>query len=48
LSQKNWINGPRAEHYGYVNRVIADDRLDAEVEAVASELTERGNGGQNS
>jgi enoyl-CoA hydratase/carnithine racemase len=27
-----------AEQYGYVDRVIADDRLDAEVEAVASRL----------
>jgi enoyl-CoA hydratase/carnithine racemase len=32
------LDGPRAEQYGYVNRVIADDRLDDEVEAVASRL----------
>ena len=29
------FDGPRAEQYGYVNRVIADDRLDDEVEAIA-------------
>jgi enoyl-CoA hydratase/carnithine racemase len=32
------LDGPRAELYGYVNRVIADDELDREVEAVASRL----------
>lgn len=32
------LDGPRAEQYGYVNRVIADDRLDGEVEAIASRL----------
>ena len=32
------LDGPRAEQYGYVNRVIADDRLDDEVEAIASRL----------
>ena len=32
------LDGPRAEHYGYVNRVIADDQLDDEVEAIASRL----------
>jgi enoyl-CoA hydratase/carnithine racemase len=32
------LDGPRAELYGYVNRVIADDRLDDEVDAVASRL----------
>ena len=26
------LDGPRAEQYGYVNRVIADDQLDDEVE----------------
>ena len=31
-------DGPRAEQYGYVNRAIADDRLDDEVEAIASRL----------
>ena len=30
------LDGPRAEQYGYVNRVIADDRLDDEVDAIAS------------
>jgi enoyl-CoA hydratase/carnithine racemase len=32
------LDGPRAERYGYVNRVIADDRLDDEVDAIASRL----------
>jgi enoyl-CoA hydratase/carnithine racemase len=32
------LDGPRAEQYAYVNRVIADDRLDAEVEVIASRL----------
>ncbi len=32
------FDGPRAEQYGYVNRVIADAQLDAEVEAIASRL----------
>jgi enoyl-CoA hydratase/carnithine racemase len=32
------LDGPRAEQYGYVNRLIADDRLDAEVEAMAERL----------
>jgi enoyl-CoA hydratase/carnithine racemase len=32
------FDGPRAEQYGYVNRVIADDQLDDEVEAIASGL----------
>ena len=32
------LDGPRAELYGYVNRVIADDRLDDEVDAIASRL----------
>ena len=32
------LDGPRAERYGYVNRLIADDRLDDEVEAIASRL----------
>jgi enoyl-CoA hydratase/carnithine racemase len=31
-------DGPRAELYGYVNRAIADDRLDAEVDAIAERL----------
>jgi enoyl-CoA hydratase/carnithine racemase len=29
---------PRAEQYGYVNRLIADNHLDAEVEAIAARL----------
>jgi len=32
------FDGPRAELYGYVNRAIADDELDEEVEAIASRL----------
>ncbi len=32
------LDGPRAEQYGYVNRVIADDLLDDEVEGIASRL----------
>ena len=32
------LDGPRAEEYGYVNRVIADDRLDDEVAEIASRL----------
>jgi enoyl-CoA hydratase/isomerase-like protein len=32
------LDGPRADQYGYVNRLIADDQLDAEVEAIASRL----------
>jgi enoyl-CoA hydratase/carnithine racemase len=32
------LDGPRAEAYGYVNRLIADDQLDAEVEALASRI----------
>lgn len=32
------VDGPRAERYGYVNRVITDDRLDDEVEAIALRL----------
>jgi len=32
------FDGPRAEQSGYVNRVIADDQLDDEVEAIASRL----------
>ena len=32
------LDGPRAEQYGYVNRAIADDRLDDEVEAIATRL----------
>jgi len=32
------VDGPRAEQYGYVNRVIDDDRLDEEVDAIAARL----------
>jgi enoyl-CoA hydratase/carnithine racemase len=32
------LDGPRAEQYGYVNRLMTDDHLDAEVEAIASRL----------
>jgi enoyl-CoA hydratase/carnithine racemase len=32
------LDGPRAERYGLVNRAIADDALDREVEAMASRL----------
>jgi enoyl-CoA hydratase/carnithine racemase len=32
------LDGPRAEQYGYVNRTIAADALDAEVDAIASRL----------
>jgi enoyl-CoA hydratase/carnithine racemase len=32
------LDGPRAEQYGYVNRVIADDRLDDEVDALAARV----------
>jgi enoyl-CoA hydratase/carnithine racemase len=32
------LDGPRAEQYGYVNRVIADDLLDAEIDVMAARL----------
>jgi enoyl-CoA hydratase/carnithine racemase len=32
------LDGPRAEQYGYVNRVVADHRLDEEVTRIASQL----------
>jgi enoyl-CoA hydratase/carnithine racemase len=32
------LDGPRAEKHGYVNRAIADDRLDDEVDEMASRL----------
>jgi enoyl-CoA hydratase/carnithine racemase len=32
------LDGPRAEQYGYVNRVITDDQLDDEVDQIASRL----------
>ncbi len=32
------LDGPRAEQYGYVNRVVDDDGLDDEVEEIASRL----------
>ena len=34
------FDGPRAEQYGYVNRVIADDQLDDEVDEIASRLAD--------
>jgi enoyl-CoA hydratase/carnithine racemase len=32
------LDGPRAEQYGYINRAIADDQLDREVDEIASRL----------
>ena len=32
------LDGPRAERYGYVNRLIPDDQLDDEVDQIASRL----------
>ena len=32
------VDGPRAAQYGYVNRAIADDRLDDEVAQMAARL----------
>jgi enoyl-CoA hydratase/carnithine racemase len=32
------LDGPRAEQYGYVNRAIADDQLDDEVDHIATRL----------
>ena len=32
------LDGPRAEQYGYVNRLIPDDQLDGEVDAIASRV----------
>ena len=32
------LDGPRAEQYGCVNRAIADDRLDDDVDEIASRL----------
>jgi enoyl-CoA hydratase/carnithine racemase len=32
------FDGPRSEQYGYVNRLIADDRLDDEVDDIAARL----------
>jgi enoyl-CoA hydratase/carnithine racemase len=34
------LDGPRAERYGYINRAIADDRLDDEVDEIASRLAD--------
>jgi enoyl-CoA hydratase/carnithine racemase len=34
------LDGPCAERYGYVNRVIADDELDRKVEAIASRVAQ--------
>jgi enoyl-CoA hydratase/carnithine racemase len=32
------LDGPRAEQYGYVNRAIADEQLDTQVDMIASRL----------
>ena len=32
------LDGPRAERYGYVNRAIADEALDEEVDQIALRL----------
>jgi enoyl-CoA hydratase/carnithine racemase len=32
------LDGPRAEQYGYINRAIADDRLEGHVDALATRL----------
>lgn len=32
------LDGPRAEQYGYVNRLIADNALDAEVDRIATRI----------
>jgi enoyl-CoA hydratase/carnithine racemase len=32
------LDGPRAAQYGYVNRAVADDQLDAEVDMMADRL----------
>jgi enoyl-CoA hydratase/carnithine racemase len=32
------LDGPRAELYGYVNRVVADDELDAEIAGIAARI----------
>ena len=32
------LDGPRAEHYGYINRAVADRELDTEIEAIASRI----------
>jgi enoyl-CoA hydratase/carnithine racemase len=36
------FDGPYALRFGYVNRLIADDRLDADVDAIASKLSSSG------
>ena len=36
------LDGPRAEQYGYVNRLISDDQLDAEVEVSLLKAVETG------
>src|SRR3954452_11921964 len=38
LLASNDLDGARAERYGYVNRLIADDELDDEVDQLASRL----------
>jgi enoyl-CoA hydratase/carnithine racemase len=32
------LDGPSAERYGFLNRLIADDRLDDEVEEIAERI----------
>ena len=32
------VDGPHAEHYGYVNRLVADDQLNDEVDHIATRL----------
>ena len=39
LLASNDLDGARAEQYGYVNRLIADDELDDEVDQIASRLS---------
>ena len=34
------LDGPRAEQYGYVNRLVADDQLDAEVDMMAARIAQ--------
>ena len=38
------LDGPRAEQYRYVNRAIADDRLDDEVDQIATRLARSDHG----
>ena len=38
LLETDYLDGPRAERYGYVNRAIGDDELDSEVDRIAARL----------